>query len=1578
MQAHSDVAEALDRLRELAGVRRPDDEVLGTFLALYYSELPEEDVDDRKIDDIYSVGVAHFDIGRTRPRGSPVVRVLSPTRERDGWSTPHSVVLMVTDDMPFLVDTMRMLLERHRLDIHLLVHPMLLVERDTGSELRRVVPLSERLAGRADDTLLVEAWTQIEIDRVDEQVAATLESELEAAIGDVRRVVGDFDRMRDRLRRLEHVHPAMKWFADGQFVFLGAVDTACDETGGVVPIEGTALGQLSEADAGELAAFTFSTSGTQELRPAVMARADTVSRIFRPQRLSVLIVSDPDERERGGPSRQHRFVGLLSTAAQRASVLDIPGFGDQIADELGLVGEAVHSHSGRAARTVLESLPRDVVLELSPSEVAGLVREIVGLQERRVVRVFEVPEPAGLWTTVLVYFPRSRFTAELPERLADVVADAYGSNQRTFESFVSASSLARVTVSVRRPSTDLHADREALERLIDQQSISWTDRLRAALVDELGEEHGHRLFDLAGGSAPAAYRAAASPERAVADLRRVEEVLVGESDLAVSLGHDLDSQTREWRIRVYRRGTPMALSELLPLLNHLGFDALDEQPYTFRVGVDCIYLYDIGVRAPHGCVLDGPRSADVIDAFVGLVRGVIESDGFNRLVAMAGLDARDVAMIRAYAKYLRQIGFAFSQQYVEDTLTRQAELASWLVQLFTARFDPQVLDADREGAQEVMRTQILGALDAIPSLDEDRICRIFFTLIEATTRTNFFRGRDTVSFKFDPAAIAELPLPRPAFEIWVCGPRVEGVHLRGGPIARGGLRWSDRREDFRTEVLGLMKAQMVKNAVIVPTGAKGGFVVKRPPGDPERLRAEVVDCYRSFIGGMLDLTDNLIDGQVVHPPDTVVHDGDDTYLVVAADKGTATFSDIANAVSAEYGFWLGDAFASGGSAGYDHKEMGITARGAWESVRRHARSLGRNADTDPLTVVGIGDMSGDVFGNGMLRSRSLALIAAFDHRHVFIDPSPDSAVAFDERRRLYELPRSSWADYDAALISPGGGVYARSLKSIELSAEARTALGIASDARLTPDQVISAVLRAPVDLLWNGGIGTYVKAESESNADVGDRANDGLRVNGRELRCKMVGEGGNLGFTQRARVEYALDGGLIYTDAIDNSAGVDCSDHEVNIKILLGGVVASGELTTKQRNDLLGSMTDEVARLVLAHNHAQTLALVMARKQSLGMANVHARYIDTLETEGWLDRQLEFLPTDRQIAERQLAGTGLTAPEFAVLIAYTKNTNVAELVRSDLPDDDLLIGDLVGYFPIPLRERFRPAIVDHPLRRDIIATVVVNQMVNLSGISFDHRMTEDTGASLVDVMRAWIVSREVFDYPRLWAEIDALEATVPLDTQLGLFLDCRRMVERGALWVLRHRRPPFGLGETAAYLKPGIDELATSLGTMLRGRMADVVMSGEASRLAAGVPEQLAERAGAWPLLHTAFDLVDLSKSTGRPVRALAAMQWELFAALDLMWLWEGIGSLPRSDRWQTQARSALRDDLLSTLAELTQACVSSGGSVEEWQSINARPVGRVGVMLTEIRRAESFDLTTLSVALRQLRNLALTSRSAT
>ena len=1556
MQLHPEVAEALGHLRELASIRQPDDPVLGEFLTLYYSELPEVDVDDRKLDDVYAVAVAHLALGRVRAPGESVVRVLSPDRERDGWYSPHSVLLVVADDMPFLVDTMRMVLERRDVGIHLLVHPMLGVERDQQHRLTDVASTGGR----------VEAWTQIEIDRTDDDTANEVEADVRAAIDDVRRVVGDFQAMRDRMTALADADPLLAWLADGQFVFLGSgvYDRASDGT--VAMREGSALG-LSVDNPRAANPRPMVGAG-----PVVIARTDDPARVFRPDRQTVVAVRP----ETGSSAVETRFVGLLSTSAYRASVIDVPGLGDAVRERLELTEGRMHSHVGRATRNALEGLPRDLVLELGPDRLAQLVSEIVGLQERQLVRVIVVPERVGQWATVLVYLPRSRFTAELPERVADAVAHAFQADQRTFESFLGSSTLARIAVSVRRQDDVLMADTGALERAIDELSVSWSDLLRNALRAQAGEARGRELFDLVGAHAPASYRAAVRPERAIGDVEHIASLLSGEAELATALGHEVDAPAGEWRFRVYRRSTPAALSELLPLLDHLGLQALDEQPYTFRSGHEKVFLYDIGVRVPATVELDERRRKELQLAFRALVAGNLESDGFNRLVLTAGLSAREVAIVRAYGKYLRQIGFGFSQQYVENTLSAHPRLVADLVGLFHARFDPAV--TDRGTRQQELRSRLTAELDAIPSLDDDRICRIFLTLIEATVRTNYYRDRPAIAFKLDPSAIPELPRPRPRHEIWLCGPRVEGVHLRGGPIARGGLRWSDRREDFRTEVLGLMKAQMVKNAVIVPSGAKGGFVVKRVLSDPDAMRAEVVECYKAFVSGMLDLTDNLVTGAegntVVHPPDTVVHDAPDTYLVVAADKGTATFSDIANEISVESGFWLGDAFASGGSTGYDHKAMGITARGAWESVRRHASVLGKNADTDALSAVGIGDMSGDVFGNGMLRSPALHLVAAFDHRHVFVDPDPDAAMAFAERRRLFQLPRSSWDDYDRALLSDGGAIYPRTQKAILLSAQARAVLD-APDGPLTPNEVVSAILRAPVDLLWNGGIGTYVKSAAETNADVGDRANDGVRVDGADLRCRMVGEGGNLGLTQLGRVEYALAGGFVYTDAIDNSAGVDCSDHEVNIKVLVDGVVDAGELTGKQRNELLASMTDEVGELVLDNNRAQTLALMIARRQALPMVNVHARYLELLEAEGWLDRQLEFLPTDKQIAERQASGNGLQAPEFAVLLAYTKNGNAAEMVRSDLPDAALLEADLLAYFPARLRERYARAILAHPLRREIIATKVTNQMVNLSGISFDHRMTEDTGASVVDVARAWIVSRDVFEFPRLWAEIDALTGVVPLETQLDLFLDCRKMAERGALWLLRHRRPPIDMAAAIAQFRPGIAALTSALEPALSGRMQAGVHSGEASRLAAGVPEELAERAGVWPLLHTGFDLVEVASAHGRQVADVAAVHWQMFDRLDLIWLWEGIGQLPRSDRWQTQARSAVRDDLLTALAELTTAVIESAdGSVEGWLEANERSIARANSMFTEIRRAETYDLTTLSVALRQLRNLALTT----
>ncbi len=1116
----------------------------------------------------------------------------------------------------------------------------------------------------------------------------------------------------------------------------------------------------------------------------------------------------------------------------------------------------------------------------------------------------------------------------------------------------------------------------SIQGTVGQVAADWAAATREALAAKMGEAQATALLDRLLPVAPAGYDELNWPNSAAIDLPIIDGLASGSADLGVETAmlHFTEASSTEWRFRVYHSGSAIPIADLLPLLDQLGFRAIDERAFNFRLGERSVWLHDVGVQLPDDIDLTPAARAEVQRAFIAEFRNTVEVDGLNRLVLRAGLTARQVELLRAYSRYLRQIGFPFSQQYIETTLVRHAGVAAQLVALFTARFTPD--SGDRTAEANVARAGIVEALDAVPSLDDDRTLRALLALIEATVRTNAFRPganagyRDVIAFKFDTSKVPDLPLPRPLFEIWVCSPRVEGVHLRNGRIARGGIRWSDRREDFRTEVLGLVKAQIVKNAVIVPTGAKGGFVLKRPPVAPDEFRAEGVACYRQFIAGLLDLTDNIVGGEIVPPPSTVRLDGDDPYLVVAADKGTATFSDIANGIAAEYGFWLGDAFASGGSVGYDHKVMGITARGAWESVRRHAAVIGKDVDRDELTVVGIGDMSGDVFGNGLLRSPHVKLVAAFDHRHVFIDPNPDPTVSFAERERLFALPRSSWADYDVSLISAGGGVYPRTLKTIDLTAEARKRLGTDRES-LAPHELVSVILRAPVDLLWNGGIGTYVKAASETHADVGDRANDGLRVNGTELRCKMVGEGGNLGFTQRGRVEFALAGGLIYTDAIDNSAGVDCSDHEVNIKIALGAAVTSGVITVEQRNEVLADMTDEVGELVLDDNRAQTLALAIARRQALPMVNVHSRYLNTLESEGWLNRALEFLPTDRQIAERQAAGIGLTTPEFSVLLAYTKTANVAEMVRSDLPDDPYLEPELVRYFPQRLQREFHDQILTHRLRREIVATQVCNQLVNLSGISFDHRLSEETGLGVVEITRAWVAVRDIFGIVDLWERVDALGGTVRVDAQLELFLELRTMAERAVMWLLRHRKAPIDIGAAVAEFQPGIDTLSQGLEAQLRGRMREQAFALEAGRLAANIPEALAQRSVLWPLMHTGFDVVDLAQRTKQPLHSVAGVYWEVFEQLDLGWLWEAIGRLPRSSRWQTQARSALRDDLLAAIADLAEDAITAG-SVADWMATSERMIARARTLFTEIRRVDSHDLTTLSVALRQLRNLAL------
>ena len=1575
----------VDRACALAKPEERD--LVAEFVPLFLAETYEDDLVEHG-DELARRAVEVLRFGMRRDDGEILVGVVSPE------GSPTSVLSVINLDAPFLVDSIRLVLERLGMSVSFMIHPMIDVDRDASGTLTAV--------GAAVEMPIREAWTQMETSRCTGAAVDVLVEQVRSAVADVLSVVSDFDALRARADEVaaelsesppeghtategEQVSKFLGWLTRQHFVFLGAASYRV--VGGkldVVP--GSQLGLLRSSQVVDPAL-----AGGDELVSIVRADDEvTIHRHARPVCIAVRRIGSSGS-EAGQVIGEERFLGLFSAAAYRASVSTIPMIRERVSWVTARSKVDPASHTGRALRTVLETFPRDELFEIGRDELAEVATAIVGLQERSLVRVVELRSPTSGWQTLAAYLPRSRVTPDVPQRVAALIAELTKATRMEFDTFVSTSPLSRITVAIRRAQPVTEAELDALTHAVDELTQRWDDRVRSALNESLDEVEAARIADRYLATLPADYRSLTGPDLAVLDLQLIDGLLANPDTttatafVAAPQGA-ANTSGLERRFRIYRRNSPLTLAELLPLLDQLGLQAVDERPFSLPVNGDVISLYDIGVRFNTDTVVSDAMLEEVEATFRQLLDRTVESDGFNRLVLVAGLVARDVEIIRAYAKYMRQTAFPFSLQYIEQTVARHPSVARLLVRLFNARFDPARTAEGRDQECAEIKAELDEALEAIPSLDEDRICRTLGDVILATVRTNAFRPgrngakRDVIAVKLDPQLVPDLPLPKPMFEIWVCSPRVEGVHLRGGRIARGGIRWSDRREDFRTEVLGLMKAQMVKNAVIVPVGSKGGFVVKRPPASSPRgsiidtgdsLREEVVGCYTDFIAGLLDVTDNLVGGAVVPPPDTVRYDADDPYLVVAADKGTATFSDIANGIAASYDFWLGDAFASGGSVGYDHKAMGITARGAWESVRRHARVMGRDADRDPLTVVGIGDMSGDVFGNGLLRSPHVKLVAAFDHRHIFLDPDPDPGIAYAERLRLFKLPRSSWRDYDASLISQGGGVFPRTLKSIDVAPAVRKRLGIDA-AEMAPNELISAILRAPVDLLWNGGIGTYVKASVESNADVGDRANDAVRVNGAELRCRIVGEGGNLGLTQRGRVEYALAGGLINTDAIDNSAGVDCSDHEVNIKILLNGCVQRGEITVEERNDLLASMTEEVGELVLDDNRAQTMALTIARKQALAMINVHGRYLHALEAEGWLNRALEFLPTDRQLAERQSAGQGLTTPEFSVLMAYTKNANAIEVLGSDLPDDPFLEAELIRYFPQPMQERFGAEIRGHQLRREIITTQLVNQMVNLSGISFDHRVTEQTGTNVTDIARAWVAARDITGLPRLWEEIEALGTEVKLDVQLDLLLEARRMAERSVLWLLRRRRPPIDLDATVKEFTGPMRVLSTRYDDVLRGQLGAKTHSTWASRLAAGVNESLAERSSVWPLLHTAFDIIDISARFQTDLVSVAGIYWHLFDALDVLWLWDGIGALPRLTRWETQARSALRDDLLIGLADLTEDVIRGRSDVEGWIAKNERAVGRLTAMFNEVRRGDTFDITTLTVGLRQLRNLSL------
>jgi glutamate dehydrogenase len=1311
----------------------------------------------------------------------------------------------------------------------------------------------------------------------------------------------------------------------------------------------------------------------------VLTKANSRATVHRPGYLDYVGVKRFDTK--GEVLGEHRFLGLLTSTAYHSRPADIPLLRRKVKNVVTRAGFDPKGHMGKALVTILEQHPRDELFQISEDELFEEAMGILRLGERQRIRLFVRSDVYGRFLSCLVYVPRENYNSELRVRIQQILMQAFNGISLEFAVHLSDSALARVLIIVRtKPGSVPEFDVREIEKQIVRAARRWQDDLRDALIARFSEEHGNQLYHRFGNAFPAGYREGRLISEAVTDAA-IMDALGPEKKLAMNLYTGDQTSSPPLRLKVFHSGEPIPLSSSLPMLEHMGVKVLEQLEYKVDPeGMAPVFVHDFGMSPAGDIELDVNQvKSGFEEAFARAWRGEIENDDFNRLVLRANLGWREVTILRAYSKYLRQTGFTFSQAYMEQALSANAPIAKKLAELFVARFDP-ANTAEAGVKISALTAEIEKALDSVQNLDEDRMLRRFLAVIQATLRTNYFQ-RDAagatkpyISFKLNPALVPGLPEPKPMFEIYVYSTRVEGVHLRGGKVARGGLRWSDRMEDFRTEVLGLMKAQMVKNIVIVPVGSKGGFVVKQPPAGREAFMKEGIACYQTFLRGLLDLTDNLVAGKVVPPKDVVRYDADDPYLVVAADKGTATFSDIANGIAKEYGFWLDDAFASGGSIGYDHKKMGITARGAWESVKRHFRELGVNTQTTDFTVVGIGDMSGDVFGNGMLLSRHIKLLGAFDHRHVFLDPNPDPEASFKERERLFNLPRSSWGDYDSKLISKGGGIFPRSAKSVTLTPEVKKALGVDANS-LTPTDLMRALLKAPVDLLYNGGIGTYVKATHQTHVEVGDRANDAIRVNGKELRCKVVAEGGNLGLTQLGRIEYALSGGKINTDAIDNSAGVDCSDHEVNIKILLNYVVAEGRMSEEQRNRLLAEMTDEVGALVLRDNYFQTQSLSVRKSMPL---DAQTRFIKYLEKAGRLNREIEFLPSDEELASRKAAKTGLTSPERAVLLAYSKITLYDELLASNVADDPYISTALLRYFPAPLRERYREQMERHPLRREIIATHVTNELINRVGSTFVHRMQEETGATPPDVVRAYLLTREVFDFVSFWQALEALDNKVPHAVQSGMLIESERLMVHATLWFLRYRNLEDDIAKTVEHFVSGVKAVAAGLDEFLSSDESTGMTQAAGRLTQSEVPKDLAMRLASFRPLYSALDIVEIAIETKRSVEEVAGVYFGVGGRLDLSWLRKQIGGLPADSHWQTLAKAALSDDVSCLQRELTSLILKLSPEkkvpdalIKKWETKNDSALGRSRQMLAELQSAGNLDLSMLSVALRELRNLA-------
>lgn len=1593
----------------------------------FFNHYPLEELVGRRLSDVFGSVYQWWQFIQHYDPQQPKVRLFNPSLAADGWVCPHTALVVLQKDMPFLVDSIRIELNRRNIAIYTIKSTVLSLVRNADHQLIELIEgengqtLQHSASDKNKEALIV---MEISVHTGQQELADIYQS-LQSILAEVECVVDDYQLMRSAAlateQNLNHADDAlvaadiqqtkafMHWLTEDKFTFLGYAEYEFKEIDGqktLCEIPAQRLGIFTlrdDANSRSLAVDLFNDGMARfHLVPQVItfSKSSSRARVHRNAYSDYIIIKRFNAQ--GEVVGEVRFLGLYTSAVYLMSPTAIPLIATKVAKVFALSGLHEASHDGKNLRQLLETFPRNELFLSSSAELYETLMGIAQINERSMVRLFMRRDPFGKFISFIIYVPRDYFSTKARLAIQELIGNAIGSNESQFTTYFSESILARVYLVFKIDGAmPAQVDVATLQAGIVNITRSWNDYLHTALMEAHGEEVSAQLLRDYRDAFSASYQEHYDAPTAVQDIHSINELLIDDialteqpraQKIALSMYHSgVGEQGAFVQFKIFHRDTTLALSDVIPVLENLGFRVVSESTYDIATASGALFwLHDFKLAHQFSSSIDlHALKENFMNAFAAIWHGLADSDAFNALITTAGLGWREVVMLRAYSGYMHQTLFPFSASYMAIALVNQAALTHKLVEFFTLKFDPDLVDEKTPERIATLRTDIIARLDAVQNLNDDRIIRRFLALIDNTLRTNFYQldvqgnTKPYLSLKFSPRKLHDIPAPRPLFEIFVYSPRMEGLHLRTSKVARGGLRWSDRLQDYRTEVLGLVKAQQVKNAVIVPSGAKGGFVCKKMPPNANREQQlqEGIACYQWLIRGLLDLTDNLVDGGIRAPERVIRYDEDDAYLVVAADKGTASFSDIANAISAEYNHWLGDAFASGGSQGYDHKGMGITARGAWISVQRHFREKNIDVQTEPVTVLGIGDMAGDVFGNGMLLSQAIMMVAAFNHQHIFIDPNPDPACSFVERQRLFTTPKTTWDDYDKTLISEGGGIFNRSAKSIAISAQMRTRFALDA-ASLTPTELINALLKAPIDLIWNGGIGTYVKASTETHADVGDKANDSLRVNGEELRCKVFGEGGNLGMTQRGRIEYCLNGGACNTDFIDNAGGVDCSDHEVNIKILLNEIVANGDLTQKQRNQLLVDMTDNVAELVLHNNTRQTRAISVAQSDALQRSAEYRRFMNALQTEGRLDRKLEFLPTDEVLLERQTHGKSLTRPELAILISYAKAVLKDDLATANIVDDDYLAKFIETAFPHKIAQLFPLALRNHRLRREIVATQIANDMVNTMGISFAQRLMESTGANAGDVAKAYIIARDIYAMPEFLAALDAAGTAVPAERQLQLINMMMRKIRRAARWFLRNRRSYLHPASEVELFAAGMQKINVQLPDLLVGEALTEWQDAVQKLRAFGLSDNLVSCVARPADLYSGLSVVEAARIANQDIDQLAKIYFALGNYLSLPWFSNQISNLPVDNFWQAMARETYLGDLESQLRSLSVSLIrfvdeslSVDELIQRWSNQHKLLVARWKSMVNELQAVSGTDFAMIAVALRDLLDLAQASQ---